>query len=188
MAEDLQDVLRIVEAHAVLGRNEVPHELGGAVEVAGLIQQGSVGLGIGGGELDGIDRIDDGVLGGGLGVGDLLLDLVDAADHVIGVGVALTAGLLRVEQRAMDIVGGELGGAIAHVGHMAIGTGHTGEIVGAASGVHLVLGMLGFQHGGAGAGIVPVLELDLVIIRDDLIDISVPFAHGKFRTLWSPAK
>ena len=84
--------------------------------------------------------------------------------------MALSAGLLGIEQRAVDIVRGVLGRPVADVGHVTVRAGDAGVVVCAAGGEHFIFGMLGLEHGGAGFGIFPILEAHVVVVGDDLVD------------------
>ena len=87
---------------------------------------------------------------------NLILDFVDPLGDILDIRMALSAGSLRVEQRAVNIVAGIFGGAIPNVRHVTVGAGYARVVMGAAGCVYLIIRMLSLEHGGVGARIDPV--------------------------------
>ncbi len=85
--------------------------------------------------------------------------------------MALSASRFRVEQRAFDIVVGELGRAIPGVGHVTIRAGDARLEVGAVGSEGLIFGVLRFEHRSARIRIFPILEICIVVILDDILDL-----------------
>ena len=87
-----------------------------------------------------------------------VLDGLDPAlELLVAVRVAGGAGAVGREERAADPVLGDLLGALALVGHVAVGAGHAARGVDALA-PHLELGVLGLEDLHAGLGVGPVLE------------------------------
>ena len=85
-------------------------------------------------------------------------DPVDPSEEFLFIHVM--AGLTRpvnVQQRAADPVVGNLGGAVAHIRHVAVGTGHPGPRVDALR-PQFKLGVLGFEDFGAALGVLVIIE------------------------------
>ena len=84
--------------------------------------------------------------------------------------VAGLASAVDVEHRAAHVVVADLERAFALVRHVAIGAGHARARVDPLI-PHLELRMLRFEHGRAGVGVRPVLELRFVVVSLDLFDL-----------------
>lgn len=93
-----------MEAHAVLRGDKVPAQLRGAVQRARLLDQRLVGAFRGSRGLDGINRVDDRLLGlHHVGEGRVLDDAYPP-DHLVNIGVAGAACGCRIEQRTAHVM------------------------------------------------------------------------------------
>lgn len=127
--EDFGGFLWGVKTHRVFRRDEVEAPLGLALQFEGGLQLsfgGAAFLGVG----DGVELVGEGF---GRALEELevaALDGVDAGlDFFFGEVVAGLAGAVDIEERAADPVVGDFGGAVALVGHVAIGARDSGPRV-----------------------------------------------------------
>ena len=167
LVEVLLGQTRVVGALGVLHHHVVPVELCMAVDLASLLQSGLVqGVLLLGQGLDVGVQLGRQLV---LAVGGLLLPLDDLPRQV---GMAALALLHdgRILGGVHQVVGAVLGAVLGlGGGHVAIGAGvallgHGGLRAAVDS---LELGMLGLQHGGAGLGVLPILEAHLVVVGEN---------------------
>ena len=150
--------------------DEIPHVLGMAVQRARLVEQGGVGIRVGGRGLQGGDGIDQGIFGGELGGMHRILDHADTRQDHVHIRMTLPAGTLGIQQRAQDVVAGIFHGAVPNVGHVAVRAGDAGLEMRAVGREQLVIRMAGLHDGRAGAGIGPIREGHGILVLDDVLD------------------
>ena len=76
---------------------------------------------------------------------------------------------------------------VLHLGHVAVDAGDVVLAVNAGA-PGLVLGVLGFEHGGLGEGMGPVGKANLVVILFHLLNSQKPLSQGNFTALVGPLK
>ena len=123
-----------------------------------------------------------------LDFGDGVLALLDhPLQHLLALGVAVAAGLVEaIEGVAYLVVGVDLALLVLHLGHVAVDAGDVVLAVNAGA-PGLVLGVLGFEHGGPGEGMGPVGKANLVVILFHLLN-SRTLVPGEFHRLGGAAE
>ncbi len=168
--QDSRRFLRGVEAHRVFGVDEVGLELRRALR---LISGGElfVGRALVLGGLYVVNQPDHGVFRAVEQGLVAVLNQLHAGLHFFArVRMADEAGALDVAQRTAHPMVAHLHGALALVGHVAIGAGDSGAGMDALV-VEFELGMLRFEHRRSGLGVLPIAELDLVVVGFDVVHL-----------------
>ena len=119
---------------------------------------------------DDIDCLDDRIFRLDHGRVDAILDNFHAFSSEFHVCVAGAAGVRRVEQRRVRVVGREFHRAIARVGHVTVRTSDSCLEVRTIGGVHLKLGVLHLQHRRLAHLVRPILETCFGVVFFDILD------------------